>query len=77
MGVKRNAGSDPETGGLTQQERGHSAEAIRVRISAEHIIGNIKRYVLMRKRYHGTPTSSTTSSVWSPDWWTSNGCGMR
>lgn len=55
MGVKRNTGSDPETGGLTQQERDHSAEATHVRISVEHAIGYIKRYALMRKRYHGTP----------------------
>ena len=55
MGLKRNAGSDPETGGLTQKERDHNTEVTRARISVEHVIGDIKRYALMRKRYHGTP----------------------
>ena len=55
MGLKRNAGSDPETGGLTQRERDHNAEVTRARIGVEHVIGDIKRYALMRKRYGGTP----------------------
>ena len=55
MGIKRNAGSGPETGGLTQWERDHNAEITRARIGVEHVIGNIKRYALMRKCYHGTP----------------------
>ena len=32
MGMKRNAGSDPETGGLTQKERDRNAEITRARI---------------------------------------------
>ena len=55
MGMKRNAGSDPETGGLTQRDRDHNAEVTRARISVEHVIGEIKQYALMRKRYGGTP----------------------
>ena len=55
MGAKRNAGSDPETGRLTQRERDHNTEVTRSRIIVEHVIGKIKRYALMRKRYHGTP----------------------
>ena len=61
MGLNRNAGSDPETGGLTRRERDHNTEVTRARIGVEHVIGNIKRYALMRKRYHGTTGSSTTS----------------
>ena len=55
MGMKRNAGSDPETGRLTQKKRYHNTEVTRARIGVEHIIGEIKQYALMRKRYHGTP----------------------
>jgi hypothetical protein len=55
MGMKRNAGSDPETGRLTQKERDHNTEVTRARIGVEHVIGEIKQYALMRKRYHGTP----------------------
>ena len=53
--IKRNSGSDPETKGLTQQDRDHNTEVTRVRIIVEHIIGDIKEYALMRKRYMGTP----------------------
>ena len=53
--IKSNSGSDPETGRLTQQDRDHNTEVTRVRIIVEHIIGDIKEYALMRKRYMGTP----------------------
>ena len=53
--IKRNSGSDPETKGLTQQDRDHNTEVTRVRIIVEHVIGDIKEYALMRKRYMGTP----------------------
>ena len=55
IGIKRNSGSDPETKGLTQQDRDHNTEVTRVRIIVEHVIGDIKEYALMRKRYMGTP----------------------
>lgn len=55
MGAKRNAGSDPETSGLTQLKRDHNTEVTRARISVKHVIGDIKRYAFMRKRYHGIP----------------------
>ena len=54
MGMKRNAGSDPETGGLTKKERDYNTEVTRARIGVEHVIGEIKQYALMRKRYGGT-----------------------
>ena len=41
--------------GLTQQDRDHNTGATRVRTVAEHVIGDIKEYALMRKRYVGTP----------------------
>ena len=55
MGMKRNAGSDPETGGLTQRERDHNTEVTRARIIVEHAIGRIKQYRVMTRPYHGTP----------------------
>ena len=55
IGIKRNSGSDPETKGLTQQDRDHNTEVTRVRIIVEHVIGDIKEYALMRKRHMGTP----------------------
>ena len=51
MGIKRNSGSDPETRGLTQKELDHNAEVTR---RVEHVIGEIKQYALMSKRYGGT-----------------------
>ena len=53
--IKRNSGSDHETGGLTRQDRDHNTEITRVRIIVEHVIGDIKEYALIRKRYMGTP----------------------
>ena len=55
MPAKSNAGSDPETGGLTQKERDRNAEINRVRIAVEHAIGKIKQYGIMTTPYHGTP----------------------
>ena len=52
--IKRNSGSDPETERLTQQDRDHNTEVTRVRIVVEHVIGDIKEYALVRKRYMGT-----------------------
>ena len=54
IGIKRNSGSDTETERLTQQDRDHSTEITRVRIVVEHVIGDIKEYSLVRKRYMGT-----------------------
>ena len=55
IGKKRNAGSDPETGGLTQEDLDHNTEVTRVRIVVEHAIGRIKQYRVMTRPYHGTP----------------------
>ena len=55
MPTKSNRGSDPETGGLTQQDRDRNAEINRVRIAVEHAIGRIKQYGVMTQPYHGTP----------------------
>ena len=53
--IKRNAGSDPETGKLSQEDRDYNAEIAKVRIAAEHTIGEIKRYGIMSKPYRDMP----------------------
>ncbi len=55
IGTKRNAGSDPDTGGLTQRDPDHNAEVTRTRITIEHTIGRVKQYRITTKPYHGTP----------------------
>ena len=55
LGIKRNAGSDPDTGGLTQRDLDHNAEVTRARIAVEHAIGRIKQYRITTRPYHGTP----------------------
>ena len=53
--IKRNMGSDPETGRLSQEDRDQNTAVSRVRITVEHTIGKIKQYEIMRKQYRGTP----------------------
>ena len=55
LGIKRNAGSDPDTGRLTQRDLDHNAEVTRARIAVEHAIGRIKQYRITTRPYHGTP----------------------
>ena len=55
IGIKRNAGSDPDIGGLTRRDPGHNAEVTRARIAVEHAIGRIKQYGITTRPYHGTP----------------------
>ena len=74
--MKRNAGSDPDTGRLTQRDPGHNAEVTRSRITVEHANGRIKQYRIIRPGRTTAPqTSSTTSSTWSPEWSTSSMVG--
>ena len=56
IGMKRNAGSDPDTGRLTQRDPGHNAEVAHARITVEHANGRIKQYRIITTRpYHDTP----------------------
>lgn len=55
IGTKRNAGSDPETGGLTRRGPGHNAGAARARIAIRRAIGSIKQYGIATGPYRGTP----------------------
>ena len=55
MPAKSRAGSDPETGGLTQRDLDRNAEISRVRIAVEHVIEKIKQYEIMTMAYHSTP----------------------
>ncbi len=66
IGTKRNAGSDPDTGGLTQRDLDHNAEVTRARITVEHAIGRIKQYRITTRPTTAPPISSTTNSTWSP-----------
>ena len=52
--IKRNAGSDPETGKLSQEDR-YYTEINRVRVVVEQAIGEIKRYGIMTKPYRDMP----------------------
>ena len=53
--IKRNAGSDPETGKLSQEDRDYNTEISRVRVVVEQAIGEIKRYGIMTKPYRDMP----------------------
>ena len=56
IGMKRNAGSDPDTGRLTRRDPGHNAGVARARITIRHAICRIKQYRITTTRpYRGTP----------------------
>ena len=56
IGIKRNAGSDPDTGRLTQRDPAHNAGVARARITIRHAIGRIKQCRITTTRpCRGTP----------------------
>ena len=75
IGIKPNTGSDPETGGLTQEDLDHNTEVTRVRIVVEHAIGRIKQYRITTKPYHGTPGQFNDELNVVPVWSTSSTVG--
>ena len=55
MPKKSNRGSDPETGGLIQQDTDYNREANSTRAVVEQTMGRIKQWGVMRTPYHDTP----------------------
>ena len=58
--IKKNSGSDPETGGLTQEELDYNRTLSGIRIKVENAIGEMKRYEILNKQYNGTTDQLNT-----------------